>query len=240
VVLEACTADGVFEIAPLPDVRYVAFVDPSGGSSDSFTMAISHREPDRVILLDCIRETRAPFAPEAIVEDFCKTLATYRVGKVHGDRYAGMWPREQFLKRKVEYAPSERVKSDLYRDMLPLLNSGRVQLLDNRRLISQLHGLERRTARGGKDSIDHGPGRHDDVANAAAGALVLASAYVRPMSFHVPFIASRQREFDDRGALPAVIAGDYGGCIGQPGLSSGAEYSGGMDDQFAIFGPRNN
>jgi hypothetical protein len=43
-------------------------------------------------------------------------------------------------------------------------------------LISQLHGLERRTARGGKDSIDHGPGAHDDIANAVAGALVLASA----------------------------------------------------------------
>jgi len=94
------------------------------------------------------------------------------IGLVHGDRYAGEWPREQFLKRKVEYKPSERVKSDIYRDALPLLNSGRVQLLDNKRLIAQLHGLERRTARGGKDSIDHGPGRHDDVANAAAGALV--------------------------------------------------------------------
>jgi hypothetical protein len=121
-----------------------------------------------------------------VVEDFCTTLASYRIGLVHGDRYAGEWPREQFLKRKVEYKPSERVKSDIYRDALPLLNSGRVQLLDNKRLITQLHGLERRTARGGKDSIDHGPGRHDDVANAAAGALVLASAWSPPLGFHPP------------------------------------------------------
>jgi hypothetical protein len=55
------------------------------------------------------------------------------------------------------------------------LNSRKVQLLDDRRLISQLHGLERRTARGGRDSIDHGPGAHDDIANAVAGALVLAA-----------------------------------------------------------------
>jgi len=41
-----------------------------------------------------------------------------------------------------------------------------------------LHGLERRTARGGRDSIDHGPGAKDDVANAAAGVLVLASGNV--------------------------------------------------------------
>jgi hypothetical protein len=36
--------------------------------------------------------------------------------------------------------------------------------------------LERRTSRAGRDSIDHGPGEHDDVANAAAGALLAAMA----------------------------------------------------------------
>ncbi len=193
-ILEACTPSGVFEIAPLSNIGYTAFVDPSGGSSDSFTMAIAHREDDGVVVLDCVREARAPFAPEAVVEDFCKTLASYRIGKVHGDRYAGEWPREQFSKRKIDYLPSERVKSDLYRDMLPLLNSRKVQILDNRRLIAQLHGLERRTARGGKDSIDHGPGRHDDVANAVAGALVLASCYVAPLNFHIPFAGPGRSE----------------------------------------------
>jgi hypothetical protein len=75
--------------------------------------------------------------------------------------------------RGIAYVPSERVKSDIYRDMLPILNSRQCQLLDIKRLTSQLHGLERRTARGGRDSIDHGPGQHDDVANAVAGSLVL-------------------------------------------------------------------
>jgi hypothetical protein len=55
-VLESCTAHGVFEIAPLPRIDYVAFVDPSGGSSDSFTLAISHREADGSLILDAIRE----------------------------------------------------------------------------------------------------------------------------------------------------------------------------------------
>ena len=40
-----------------------------------------------------------------------------------------------------------------------------------RRLVAQLCALERRTAWGGRDSIDHGPGGHDDVANAVAGAV---------------------------------------------------------------------
>ena len=52
--------------------------------------------------------------------------------------------------------------------------SGRADLLDVPRLASQLIGLERRTARGGRDSIDHPPGvvvvvnrsRRDAVGNA--------------------------------------------------------------------------
>jgi hypothetical protein len=62
--------------------------------------------------------------------------------------------------------------------LLPLINSGAVEILDNERLIAQLVSLERRTARGGKESIDHAPGAHDDVANAVAGALV--TAYKEP------------------------------------------------------------
>ena len=44
------------------------------------------------------------------------------------------------------------------------------------RLVNQLCGLERRTARSGKDSIDHGPGGHDDLANAVAGAADLVGS----------------------------------------------------------------
>jgi hypothetical protein len=57
-------------------------------------------------------------------------------------------------------------------NLLPLLNSGRVELLGSRRLVAQLVGLERRVSRGGKDCIDHAPGAHDDLANSAAGALI--------------------------------------------------------------------
>jgi hypothetical protein len=36
--------------------------------------------------------------------------------------------------------------------------------------VAQICGLERRTGRSGKDSIDHAPNGHDDLANAVAGA----------------------------------------------------------------------
>jgi len=47
--------------------------------------------------------------------------------------------------------------------------------LDHPRLTAQLCALERRTARGGRDSIDHSPGAHDDIVNAAAGSIVCAA-----------------------------------------------------------------
>ena len=59
--------------------------------------------------------------------------------------------------------------------MLPLFASGRARLLDNQRLIGQFANLERRTFPSGKDKIDHERGRHDDLCNAAAGALTLAA-----------------------------------------------------------------
>ncbi|GBQ75757.1 hypothetical protein AA14337_0313 [Acetobacter malorum DSM 14337] len=173
-VIEGCTAAGRYELPRDSRHRYVAFVDPSGGSSDSMTLAIAHQESECAVL-DLVREKKAPFSPESTVVEFCETLKAYGVTSVTGDRYAGEWPREQFRKNGVEYNLSEKVRSDLYRDLLPVLNSGKVELLDIPVLSRQLSGLERRTARGGKDSIDHAPGGHDDVANAVAGVVALTS-----------------------------------------------------------------
>ena len=184
-VVEACVAPGVFELAPLPGVAYSAFVDPSGGSVDAMTLAIAHEtgeDDDRLTVLDVIRERKPPFSPEAVVAEFCDVLAHYGITKVVGDKYAGEWPREQFRKRGVSYECADKVRSDLYRDMLPTLNSGRAVLLDHPRLVSQIVGLERRVARGGRESIDHAPGGHDDIANAVAGVMTCAGR-AQPQSY---------------------------------------------------------
>jgi hypothetical protein len=173
-IVEALVAPGRHEIPYITGSNPVAFVDPSGGSADSMTLCICHREGERVVV-DAIRERRPPFSPEDVVEEFAALLKRYRIRTIYGDRYAGEWPREQFRKRAIEYRIADRPKSDLYRDLLPSLNSGLIELLDHPRLVNQLCGLERRTARGGRDSIDHAPGSHDDIANACAGAIVYAA-----------------------------------------------------------------
>jgi hypothetical protein len=92
-VIEACICPGTYELGPLPGIRYTALCNPSGGSSDSMTLAIVHLVDDDAtarVVLDAVREFMS---------------------------------------------------------------------------------LERRTSRGGRDSIDPSPGMHDDVANACAGRL---------------------------------------------------------------------
>ena len=178
-IIDACVIPGRFELAPVKGVKYQAFCDLAGGGSDAMTIAIAHRQDD-VAIIDAIREIKPPCSPEAVIVEFAELLKTYGLYRVQGDRYALEWPRERFRLQGINYEQSARPKSELYQTLLPLLNSGKVELLDNERLISQLANLERRTARGGRDSIDHPSGNyHDDIANSCAGVAALAVSFIQ-------------------------------------------------------------
>ena len=172
--LIACTIPGRMELPPSSEHNYKAFTDPSGGSEDSFSLAIAHREGDKAVL-DLLREIKPPFSPDDVTKDYCNIIKRYHTSYVMGDRYAGEWPRERFRKHGVIYEVCTKVKSDIYRDLLPLINSTTAELLDDPILFNQALGLERRTGRGRGDSIDHAPGAHDDIINAGAGALVMVT-----------------------------------------------------------------
>jgi hypothetical protein len=187
-IINACTPKGYAEFPPTEKTRYVAFVDPSGGSSDSMTLGIAHCNEVGIAVLDVLREARPPFSPERVVADFANDLRRYRISEVFGDAYAGEWPRERFSARGITYRVSERSRSQIYLEFLALLNSKRASLLENKRLTAQIAGLERHVSRSGTETIDHAPGGRDDCSNAAAGALVLATKAQRDSEFH-SFIA---------------------------------------------------
>jgi hypothetical protein len=176
--VEACVTSGVFERPPDPSITYSAFVDPSGGSADAMSLAIGHLDYGKeTVVIDAIRERVPPFSLEQVTEEFSGLLKSYGISTISGDRYAGEWPREQFGKFGIIYEPAVPAKSALYTGLLAMLNSARVELLDHAKLLSQLCSLERRTARGGRDSIDHPPGGHDDLANAVAGLVATNNQY---------------------------------------------------------------
>ncbi len=201
-VIDAARVRERFELPPAGHA-YVAFVDPSGGSQDSFTLAIAHAEGERAVL-DVVREVRPRFSPDDVCREFAAVLKTYHVFSVQGDHYSAEWVRERFQTHGVTYRSAERTKSEIYAELLPLMNSRRVALLDLPRLRVQLLALDRSPARGGRDSIDHPPGAHDDVANAAAGALVAAVGGGTPSDLVFPTL--------------------YRSDGGSPELAHGAEY----------------
>jgi len=172
--VEACVDVGVRERAPDRERKYLSFIDPSGGVSDSMTLGIAHVEGQTVVL-DLLREIVPPFSPEAAVAEFVDILKRYRCPMVVGDAYGSQWVQEAFTKAGCYYRVAEKPKSQIFLDRLPVVLSQAVVLLDSPRLISQLTSLERQTRRGSRDSVDHPRGSHDDVANAAAGAIALAA-----------------------------------------------------------------
>ena len=170
-----CVADGVRERAPSDGLSYEAFCDPSGGRRDAFTVGIGHRDGD-IAVLDVLRAWPAPFNPASVIAEAAELLKRYAVRTVTGDQYSAEFVVSAFSDHDVTYDASTRNRSAIYLDFLPLINSQRVQLLDEPELLRELRGLERRRGSGGRDRVDHGPGAHDDRANSAAGVLTLLAA----------------------------------------------------------------
>ncbi len=190
-VVDAAVRTGPLELPFDKAHRYLAFVDPAGGGQDEYTITIGHKEGDDTVV-DVLRARRG--VPAEITAEYAALLKSYGIRKVTGDKYAGSWPADEFKKHDIKYAPSEKPKSGLYLDLLPALNSGRVELPPDDRLVNQLIGLERRTARGGRDSIDHAPGGHDDRANVIAGLVSTKAA----SSYDLELFINGRRASDEK------------------------------------------
>jgi len=181
--IEAAIIPDRFELPPVPGFSYSAFCDPSGGASDAFTLSIGHREQEKLIQ-DVLKSKSPPFNPRAVVKEFSKVLKQYRVREICGDRYGGAWVSEAFQAEGIRYIQSQETKSELYLNLEPLLAQGKVELLDDRTLFAELRGLERRTGRSGKDSVDHAHRMKDDSANSTAGLMVnLSRAWPNVITF---------------------------------------------------------
>jgi hypothetical protein len=150
------------------------FHDAADGSGkDSMCSAISHAD-NEIRICDALLETRPPFVPSVAIKEHAEFFRSYGVTNVTADRYAKSYVKEEFAKHEINVIQSEKDKSTIYGECLPLFNSHRVQIPNNPRLINQLLNLERRTRAGGKDLITEGI-YNDDLANVCCGSLLMAS-----------------------------------------------------------------
>jgi hypothetical protein len=76
--------------------------------------------------------------------------------------------KEPFRRHGISYEVCKQPKSDLFRDMLPLLNAGHITCRADR-LIAQI-ASQRRVTRAGKDSIDHEDGSRLQIRRLAGKA----------------------------------------------------------------------
>jgi hypothetical protein len=75
--VEAYVIKNRFEIPPMNGVRYVALVDPSGGSADSMTLGIAHHE-DEPAVLNAVREVKLSTLPRRAPD--CSAAVSVAVG----------------------------------------------------------------------------------------------------------------------------------------------------------------
>jgi hypothetical protein len=127
-LIESAVDNGITVRPRLPNVRYRAFADPSGGSSDSFTLAITHAEKDAVVVLDCLVEAPAPFNPDEVTARMAKVMREYGTAECVGDRYGAQWVLQSFASKGIQYRHSHRDRSGIYGEVLPLFTAGRVRL----------------------------------------------------------------------------------------------------------------
>lgn len=178
-VVEAGTDFKVYERPPQPGIHYVAFCDAAGGlGSDSFTLAIAHREPDDTgtVVLDLLREKKPRFVPRDVVAEFAALLKAFNVFEVWGDKFAGGFHADEWTQNGILFKPCERTTSENYLHWLPMLLARRARLLDNATLRAQVCALEHYIPPGGHEVVRHPQiaSAHDDCATAAAGAMVAA------------------------------------------------------------------
>jgi len=177
--IESCVQFNRFELPYVGDFRYVAGVDPAGGGPDEFALSICHK--DGPVIQDVIRGWNSK-RPADAVEEAAVLLRTYNISSVVGDRYSGEWVRQAFMKAGIRYVVSSLTSSDSLLELLPLINQGTIQLLDDKKQTNQLIALERRTSRTGKDSLGHPQGLHDDRAVVLALAATLAAKPIKNRS----------------------------------------------------------
>jgi hypothetical protein len=177
-VLDAVVSKGVHEVAPVAGTSYSAHYDASGGRVDAAALAVGHVEAGtRLVRVDLVRRWPSPHNPDSVIHEAALVLRPFGVRSVQVDRFAGEFPIAAFRREGIRAEVAARTTSEHHLALLPLVNAGRVVILDQPELLKELRGLERRTGPGGRDHADHRRGAHDDAAAAVSGvAALLAKA----------------------------------------------------------------
>jgi hypothetical protein len=171
--------DRPLELPPLPNCKYVAFADASGGRHDHYTVSIAHKQSDGRVILDVVRGQAPPFDPVNVTRTFATLVRQYGCREIVADNYAAEWTSRAWSNEGIRFERSKLSRSELYLEMIPAFTRELISLPNHPRLLKELRLLERRTSRIGRDVVDHGRNGSDDYANSCAGVAAIVSARPR-------------------------------------------------------------
>jgi hypothetical protein len=191
--LAAVVPTGVRELPPGPGARG-HFDAATGSGEDAAAAGIAFL--GQPVTLAAVRHWAPPFNPSTVAHEATLLFHRYGVREITIDRYAPGLIADLFRQRGIACQVAERDTSQTFIELLALINSRGAMLLDDPSLLGELRRLERRPS-GGRDHVGHSVRGHDDLAAAAAGALVAAAA--RPPELTVAVASISPEQF----ALPA-------------------------------------
>ena len=173
-----CLVPGRSALAPAEGVIYAAACDPAfAAGGDAFTFAIAHsigEGDEQTVVLDRIEAwqgKRSPLNSDAVLDEIAALAQRYGIRRVTSDQYAVVPLADGLRRRGIELVAqplTNELKADVYGALKRLINTGRVELLDDTRLRAELIGLEIRPTPSGKPRIDAAARGHDDRAMAVA------------------------------------------------------------------------
>ena len=178
----SCVVAGREALRYEPGKHHYLFVDTAGGGGqDSLAACVTRTIPIGAQVCRLF-ERKPPFDAEAVCDEIAALAAEYNVTMVRGDNFSGATWASMFKQRGLTQVVEKATATVLFRNFAPCVTGKKVELLDpntgmtQERALNQLVRLEKRE---GGEKITHPQGEHDDVANALAGAVLMA---IRPPS----------------------------------------------------------
>ena len=178
--------------------KYIAAADLSAGvseNSDDASAVIGYVKksligaPDKLIICKYLHYN-APFNPDYVIKKMSELLREFKIKRIHADNYASQFQSRLWGKNRIKHIPIKRNKTEIYADLLGMISSGSIELLDDPELLTQAMNLQRKTVGGGREIIDHISGADDALINSIG---ILASISLRPV-FKVGAVSFENRD----------------------------------------------
>lgn len=169
--IAAVVPAGVHELPPGGHDARGHFDAATGSGEDAAALGLAFVGQPAALAVS--RQWRPPFSPAAVVREAAALCRQYRLTQITIDRYAPGLIADLFRAEGTTCRVAEGDTSAHFVELLALVNSQRITLLDDPVLLGELRRLERRPG-AGRDVVGHPPRGHDDVAASCAGALIAA------------------------------------------------------------------